>query len=417
MKQIYLKGAVPLAFIAFSINPYSLFSQCTCSGGLPATAIEQTVTIAPSKVSTLNFTFQQFDPSIGNLSCVTLYDTITGSSVTGVRNTAARGIPKDWDESKNGPYVPGPPIAEDSIAYLFQLTLVNLVSGPGIDISDVFLRTYGRDTLSYYGTPGDTITYGPENIITNPNGIGKTGGNAAYLGNGTVSFTYSINGGLITLQGGSNYRQEITTEIGGKLKLVYYWCPAIPLGSTIKSFTVFKKDGTVSLQWLATNDQSDITYEIQYSQDGESWADAGTVPAGSAPAGTVAEYQYQYHPAATDVGEIFFRIKRSDGQGNISYSEVKVINLQQADQLPGIRIYPNPVSDRVTVQFDEAQTGTFRLELINTTGQVVQQSLVQLTGNRLAAMELSGRPARGIYFLRARDTVRNRQFLAKVIVN
>jgi hypothetical protein len=392
MKQIYLKGAVLLAFIAFSVNP--TYSQCMCSPGVPATAIDQTVTIAPTKTSTLNFTFQQFDPSIGNLSCVTLHDVISGSSVTGARNT-------------------GP----DSTGFLFQLTLTNKVTGPGISISHVFNTTYGYDTLAPYGDPADTISYGPENIITDPSGVANTGGNAAYLGLGTVNFTYNINGGMITLDGGSNYRSSVTTTIGGTLNLTYYWCPAIPLGSTIKSFTVFKKDGAVSLQWLATNDQSDITYEIQYSQDGESWASAGTVPAGSAPAGTVAEYQYQYHPAATDVGEIFFRIKRSDGQGNISYSEVKVINLRQADQLPGIRIYPNPVSDRVTVQFDEAQTGTFRLELINTTGQVVQQSLVQLTGNRLAAMELSGRPARGIYFLRARDTVRNRQFLAKVIVN
>jgi hypothetical protein len=247
--------------------------------------------------------------------------------------------------------------------------------------------------------------------------VGNTGGNAAYLGMGAVNFTYSINGGMITLDGGSNYRSEVTTTIGGTMKLTYYWCPAIPLGATIKNFSVFKKDGIVSLQWLATNDQSDITYEIQYSKDGETWVSAGTVPTGSAPAGTVAQYKYQYHPASTDVGEIYFRIKRRDGQGNISFSEVKVIDLQQADHQPGIQIYPNPVSNRITVRFDEMQTGAYNLELISTTGQLIQQKQVQLQENSLATMDLSGRPARGVYFLRARDLSRNRQFMTKVIVN
>jgi hypothetical protein len=222
---------------------------------------------------------------------------------------------------------------------------------------------------------------------------------------------------MITLDGGSNYRSEVTTTIGGTMKLTYYWCPAIPLGATIKNFSVFKKDGIVSLQWLATNDQSDITYEIQYSKDGETWVSAGTVPAGSAPAGTAAQYEYQYHPASTDVGEIYFRIKRRDGQGNISFSEVKVIDLQQADHQPGIQIYPNPVSNRITVRFDEMQTGAYNLELISTTGQLIQQKQVQLQENSLATMDLSGRPARGVYFLRARDLGRNRQFMTKVIVN
>jgi hypothetical protein len=414
MKHYYPRGFVLLAFIAFSIIPSSLFSQCTCTGGIPATAIDQTITISPTKASTLNFTFQQFDPSIGNLSCVYLHDDISGISVTGAKNTSARGVPIGYTGPL--PYT-GPPIPEDSTAFLFQLTLTNKVSGPGINISHVFNTMYGYDTLSYEGTPGDTVTYGPENIITDPHGVANTGGNAAYLGLGTVNFTYNINGGMITLDGGSNYRSAVTTTIGGTLNLTYYWCPAVALGSTISNFSAYKKDGTISLKWLATNDQSDITYEIQYSKDGEHWTDAGAVPAGSAPAGTVAQFQYQYHPAATDVGEIYFRIERRDGQGNISYSTVQVIDLQQADRRPGIQIYPNPVSNRITVQFDEPQSGVYNLELISTTGQVVQQKQVNLQGNSLAAMELSGHPAKGIYFLRAQDIIRNRQYLTRVIVD
>jgi hypothetical protein len=366
-----------------------------CTGGIPATAIDQSITISPTTTSTLNFGFQQFNPALGNLSCVSLHDTLVGTSVTGALNT--------------GPL---------RTAFLFALTLVNQVTGPGISLSNVYSTTHGIDTLDPFGViPTDSITYGPENIITNPNGFGSAGGNAAYLGTGIVNFVYDVNGGMITIQGGSNYKSSVTTVIGGTLHLTYYWCPAAPLGASITNFNVYKKDGSVSLQWLGTNDQTGITYEIEYSKDNESWQTAGTVPAGSAPVGTVAQYQYQFNDDQTDVGEIYFRIERIDPQGNITYSVIKMIDFQQADQRPGIQIYPNPVSQNITVQFDELQTGNVSLELINAIGQTVEKTQVQMSGNGIANMNLLNKPARGIYFLRALNQSNNRQFLTKVIVN
>ncbi len=375
-------------------NHSSLLAQCLCTGGIPATAADQTITITPTTQSTLNFVFQQFDPSIGNLSCVSLHDTIVGSSVTGALNT--------------NPY---------SNAFLFSLTLSNSISGPGISMTHVYNAIHGIDTLAALGFPGDSITYGPENIITNPTGFASTGGNAAYLGTGTVNFAYAINGGMITVLGGSNYKSSVATVIGGTMKLTYYWCPAVALGTSISNFSVYKRNGIISLQWLGTTDQKDIVYEIDYSTDGDHWQTAGTVPAGSAPAGTVAQYQYQYNPASAGLGDIYFRIKRIDAEGNVVYSVVKVINMEQADRAPGIQIYPNPVNQQVTIQFDEKQTGHFSLELVSTIGQIVVKKAVSLSGSNITSMELANKPASGIYFLRVVDIANNKQFLTKVLVN
>ncbi len=393
MKNLYLRGLLVSACVVIFLHP-SPYAQCTCTGGIPATAIDQSISISPTTTSLLNFSFQQFNPAIGNLSCVSLHDTITGSSITGAGNT-------------------GP----DSTAFLFQLTLTNKISGPGITMTHVYNSVHGYDTLAPFGSPGDTITYGPENIITFPTGLGTTGGNAAYLGLGTVNFTYSINGGMITLDGGSNYNSSVTTVIGGTLKLTYYWCPTVALGAEISNFSVFKNNGSISLQWLGTTDQQDIIYEIDYSNDNEHWLAAGTVPAGSAPAGTVAQYQYQYNPTKADVGDLYFRIKRTDAEGNVIYSVIKVVDLQQEDQRPGIQIYPNPVSQKILIQFDEQQTGNYVLELVGATGQVIAKKQVQLSGTSITNMDLSTKPASGIYFLRAVNMANNRQFLTKVIVN
>jgi hypothetical protein len=394
MKNLYFKGFMLFACISF-FSYSSLSAQCLCTGGVPATAIDQTITISPTTTSSMNFGFQQFNPAIGNLACVSLHDTITGTSVTGALNT--------------GPL---------RTAFLFQLTLVNQVTGPGISISNVYSVTHGVDTLDPLGViPTDSITYGPENIITNPDGFATAGGNAAYLGLGTVNFNYDVNGGMITIQGGSNYKSSVTTVIGGIMHLTYYWCPAVALGAEISNFSVFKNNGIILLQWLGTNDQNGIKYEIDYSKDNENWLSAGTVPAGSAPTGTVAQYQYQYNPSQSDVGDIYFRIKRTDPEGNVVFSVVKVVNLLQEDQRPGIQIYPNPVTQNILIQFDEQQTGNFSLELVSTTGQIVARKQVQLFGNTVANLDLPVKPASGIYFLRAVNQSNNKQFLTKVIVN
>ena len=36
-------------------------------------------------------------------------------------------------------------------------------------------------------------------------------------------------------------------------------------------------------------------------------------------------------------------------EGNVVYSMIKAVNLQQADQRPGIQIYPNPVNQKISL--------------------------------------------------------------------
>ena len=392
MKHVYILTIVGLAFIAAFI-PQSTSAQCTCSSGLPATPITQSVTIGPTQASSLTFTFQQFDPSIGDLACVRLRDTISGISTSSALNS-------------------GP----DSTAFLFQLTLSSKITAPGITITKVFTKTYGYDTLAPYGVPGYKITYGPDNIFTNSKGSGTTGGNAAYIGLGTLGLVYTVSGGLITLDGGANDTTTIVTIIRGTLNLTYFWCPSIPLASTISNFSAYKKDNNVLLQWYAANDQNDIDYEIQYSKNGNDYKPVGHVPSNIATAGTVTQYQYKYHPSQADMGEIYFRIKRTDANGNTAYSIIKTVNLS-VDRRLGIQIYPNPIVKTVMVQFDENQTGNFMLELVSITGQVIQQKSVVLSGNNITRLDLDSHPIKGLYFLRAKNTSNNTQYVTKVMIN
>ena len=186
--------------------------------------------------------------------------------------------------------------------------------------------------------------------------------------------------------------------------------------SLATSITYFqhKKDRAVR-EWLATNLQNNTNYEVQFSKNGEDFSSIGSVPTDPAAAGTITEYHYQYNLNPTDVGSIYFRIKRIDENGKISYSAVKLINLQSTGSM-GIQTYPNPIVSSVKVQFDEVQSGHFMLELVNISGQVIEQKAMTLDGTNLIDFALSNHPAKGLYVLRAKDISHNKQFLTKVQV-
>ena len=105
--------------------------------------------------------------------------------------------------------------------------------------------------------------------------------------------------------------------------------------------------------------------------------------------------------------------------GKIGYSQVLVVNKNGtigADFI-SYRVYPNPVTNSLSFRFNSAQNGRFRLELINTAGQVIRQKAVTLAGISEIGMDLDPKPVKGLYFLRTTDLTHDRRYTSKVYVN
>ena len=387
-------------FLMISI-PRVAFAQCNCSAGVPATPITYYVAFPPTNASSTTVSFPQFNPSIGNLACLTLKDTVSGVTVTTALNKAF-----------------------DSTVYKFQLTVSNDLEGPahgGISISNTYNRTYGPDTLAPLGFPGDTITYGPDTIFSNEMGSASTStATGPYLGTGSVSFTYSLSGGVVSTQGGLNYTAGPTTNYWGNFGLTYYWCPAAALSTTITDFTATPDNGAILLQWLTQNQQPNTQYAIQFSQDGKNFFNAGQTESNSSATGTSAEYQYQYNPDPSNVGKLYFRIEETDPSGKVSISTILVIDPNNTGSTKGTisyQTFPNPATNSLQVQFNTLQTGRFLVQLVATSGQIVQEKAVTLTGNNQIKLDLNPQPVRGLYFLRTTDQTHNLNYVTKVFIN
>ena len=396
MKRVY-----PLLFTVMSftvILPRSAEAQCTCTGGVPATPVDYYATFGPTNTSSTSVSFPQFNPSIGTLACLKFRDSISGVSTTHVTNTAP-----------------------DSTQYEFLLTVSNNIKGPaggGINIVQPYNQIYGPDSLAPFGMPGDTITYGPDTIFNNKTGSASSTSTAPYLGTGNVSFTYTISGGVNSLEGGLNYLAGPTTIYWGEFHLTYYWCPAAPLATTIQDFTAVPNGNNILLQWLATNQEPNTSYEIQISSDGKNFNTLGEAESDPASTGTSSKYEYQYNLDPANVGKLYFRVQETDGTGKVTYSQVVLLdpNKSAASEL-SYSTYPNPATNSLLFQFNTNQTGRFLLQLVNVAGQVVQETSVTLTGTNQIRMNLNPQPVKGLYFLRTSDLSHNRSFVSKVFID
>jgi len=334
------------------------------------------------------------------LSCLTFDDTITGVTLTKVQNTGST-----------------------KTIFKFLLTVADDLEGPAggdISIGNSSSRIYGPDTLSAFGLAGDTATHGPDTVINNEIGFASSNaGMAQYMGSGNVDFTYTINGGVVSTKGGLNYGYNVNTNYWGTFKITYYWCPNIVLSTTITNFSATPANGSILLQWLANNQQPNTQYEIQISKDGKSYYPVGQAEGDASATGTSAKYQYQYNPDPAYVGKLYFRIEEKDAAGKVSFSEVIIVdpNGSGKNAFVSCQTFPNPATNSLQVLFNSNQTGRFLVELVATSGQVVQKKAVTLTGNNQIRLDLNPQPVKGLYFLRTTDQTHEHSYISKVLIN
>ncbi|MBC8033101.1 MAG: T9SS type A sorting domain-containing protein [Chitinophagaceae bacterium] len=379
--KFYLYGCALGAAVLLSA-PGKVFSQCSCPSGATPSQISSWASLYPNPTTatTSVLNFPKFDPSIGQLQCITIKGKISAVSQVNITN--------------NG----------ETSEFLLKRSLVPSVSGPGLFMFDEFDDILGPDSLfsqrwiDSLGYGSKSITHGPDSIYTNLDlNANITTNFAAYSTNlGTpVQLNYQMNGGLTTLQGGINFTQTIITTQSGAFNLVYFWCPQAPLATNIKNFNASMNDNVVNIQWQSES-RSGSVVELQVSTDGKNYTSIYVQPT----TGNAGNHQYTYDAAKSGSSVLYFRIKNTDASGKVTYTAIKKITRELANT-GEMGIFPNPALDRFTLKFGKEVEGNLSVDVINLTGQVVLNRTIRLNKNISVPFELATPLAKGMYYIRA----------------
>lgn len=200
----------------------------------------------------------------------------------------------------------------------------------------------------------------------------------------------------------------------GCVKRRYYFhlngaCAAyLPLA--IENFTGKYVGNKVVLNWEIAANIKFKKFIIERKNDAGQFTEIGTV---IVPPNASQNLSHNYLDTLPGADKNYYRLKLVNYNNTFIFS--KIILLSKKVSFEGINIYPNPVNDRLTVEFRTSNNHSYKIKLLNLLNQVVYQKDVNnVAGNKLQIIR-TNKMSNGVYILRIFDKNSQEDFSQKVI--
>jgi Secretion system C-terminal sorting domain len=171
---------------------------------------------------------------------------------------------------------------------------------------------------------------------------------------------------------------------------------ATPLPIELTSFNAFMIGDQVKLSWSTASELNNDFFTIERSAAGEKFETVKTVKGKGT---TNLTSYYQDIDKSPLTGKSYYRLKQTDFDGHFSYSEVVIIENNNA--VP-VKIYPNPIVDnKFTLEMNGlSNNAEVPMSIINMQGVIVHKAMYQSSpeGRLITTVELSPLPS-GVYVI------------------
>jgi hypothetical protein len=148
------------------------------------------------------------------------------------------------------------------------------------------------------------------------------------------------------------------------------------------SFTAEMNDWVVDIKWQTASEINNDYFTVERSTDATNFTTLVIVP-GSGNSTSIKKYTARDESPYPGIS--YYRLKQTDYDRRFKYSKVVAVNNRKDGMLNGLRIYPNPVTTKLSIEMLENR-GPVNFEIINATGSIVykgsfnQKTTVQVAG-------------------------------------
>jgi PKD repeat protein len=162
----------------------------------------------------------------------------------------------------------------------------------------------------------------------------------------------------------------------------------------IEAGALLEEENVIRLDWKVLNDGLDYSFDIEHSGTGTTYAKIAEV---KNPVEVKDGYKhYQYVDAQPKKGRNLYRVQMKDNNGGASLSNV--LDLMLFEPGTEVMIYPNPVQDRLMVEFAKEHDQEIQIELVSAEGSVLR-TVTWDAKTIQKDMDFSAYPS-GLYFVR-----------------
>ncbi|MEO6731694.1 MAG: T9SS type A sorting domain-containing protein [Ferruginibacter sp.] len=182
----------------------------------------------------------------------------------------------------------------------------------------------------------------------------------------------------LELNGITKVNFEVNGDAGSKVvnRFRVIFSKSKPLPVTFLDVKGSLQTNNILVQWNVAEEINMSKYEVERSIDGTSFKKINTT---SARGNNLSSAEYNCVDSQTNKGYNFYRIKSIGIDGDIQYS--KVIKIKMDENEPGFSVYPNPVSGKViNMQFNNQPVGSYIIKITSTSGQLLVKKIVNHSG-------------------------------------
>lgn len=205
------------------------------------------------------------------------------------------------------------------------------------------------------------------------------------------TFTYKT--GIVATGSSSVVRQF-------SLFFTYFTSGNTALPIELINFNAFAANGRVDLKWATAAEKNNDFFTIERSIDGHNFEKILTLPGAG---NSVVVRNYSASDNNPVKGKAYYRLKQTDFNGEFSYSEIRMVNYDDAQTESHITIKsvnPSAFTDHFTVNYSCKEAGPAEFMITSVNGQVIEKrSLEMEEGNNYIDWSQSGEMPKGIYFV------------------
>jgi len=151
-----------------------------------------------------------------------------------------------------------------------------------------------------------------------------------------------------------------------------------PVPALLLDFNGHKSGQNIQLNWKTTNEQMLLMYQLEHSIDGRHFIQVSEMQPIGNPGGT---NTYTYTHGKPVLGTNYYRLKIVDTDGAFTLSNVVRVVLNASKK--SIKIYPNPASDVIHVEFPDSGTGDLRVTIRQLNGALILDQKKNFAGQIL----------------------------------
>jgi len=292
----------------------------------------------------------------------------------------------------------GSPAGASTIALYRSDDVLNNATGEDIFGANTFSRLWTIPALADQQQAALTAAHpivGYSLVYDSLTTMDRTLDNGSYSGTGSQNYTYNTTTALNM----PNYYSVVTYSDTVRFKVTYFYCSPGVLANDVLTFTAVKQnDGTVWLGWSTTNEKAGRQYQVQVSSDGSNFTRYTTVE--SDPVAADASYTYSYPVDPTATGRLYFRLRIVDESGAVSFSVIRIIDLDRGLQAVknNFFLYPNPAVDYISLNIPGSPQ-PWQVDIIAADGRLIQRN--RFTNTSTPRIAFTHQLPAGTYFVRA----------------